>query len=62
MEIIDLDPIVPYLEDKIDNNLKTDIDTGSKQHVVNFQIWMTKALVMRGHEQSRYFLKNVCVI
>ncbi|XP_067215509.1 MMS19 nucleotide excision repair protein homolog isoform X2 [Linepithema humile] len=59
MEIIDLDTIVPYLEDKIDDNLKANIDIESKQQVVNFQIWMTKALVMRGHEQSRYFLKNL---
>lgn len=62
MEIIDLDPIVPYLEDKIDHNLKAEIDIGLKQHVVNFQIWMTKALIMRGHEQARHFLRNVCVI
>lgn len=60
MEMMDVDPIVSYLENKIDNNLKADV--GSKQHVINFQIWMTKALVMRGHKQSQYLLKNVCVI
>lgn len=62
MEISELDRTVSYLEDKISNNLNTDSDVKLKQHTVNFQIWMTKALVMRGYAKSQCFLENVRVI
>lgn len=58
MEMADLNRIVPYFEDKI-NNLKTDNDIELKQNTINFQIWITKAFVMRGYSKSQYFLKNV---
>lgn len=59
MEMADLNRIVPYLEDKIDNNLKTDNDIELRQDTINFQIWITKAFVMRGYSKSQYFLKNL---
>lgn len=61
MEMVDLNRIVPYFEDKINNNLKTDNDIELKQNTINFQIWITKAFVMRGYSKSQYFLKNVRV-
>lgn len=62
MKVSDLDRILSYLEDKISNDLNTDSDIKLKQHTVNFQIWMTKALVMRGYAKSQYFLQNVRVV
>lgn len=62
MKISDLDKVVSYLEDKINNNLSANNEIKLKQHTVNFQIWMTKALVMRGYAKSQYFLENVRVI
>lgn len=62
MEIADLNQIVPYLEDKINNNLKADNDIELKQNTINFQIWITKAFVTRGYGKSQYFLENVCAI
>ncbi|XP_024882237.1 MMS19 nucleotide excision repair protein homolog [Temnothorax curvispinosus] len=59
MKVSDVDRIVSYLEDKISNNLSTDSDIKLKQRTVNFQIWMTKALVMRGYAKSQYFLENL---
>jgi len=59
IKMSDLDRIVSYLENKINNNLSADNDIKLKQHTVNFQIWMTKALVMRGYAKSQYFLENV---
>ncbi|KAL0109927.1 hypothetical protein PUN28_013521 [Cardiocondyla obscurior] len=59
MKLSDLDKIVSYLEDKINNNLSMDIDIELKQHTVSFQIWMTKALVMKGYAKSQYFLENI---
>lgn len=59
IEVSDLDRIVSYLEDKISNNLNTNNDIKLKQHTVNFQIWMTKALIMRGYAKSQHFLENV---
>lgn len=61
MEVSDLDRIISYLEDKISNTLNTNSDIKLKQQIVNFQIWMTKALVMRGYSKSQYFLENVRV-
>lgn len=62
MEMADLSRIVPYLEDKINNNLKADNDIELKQNTVNFQIWITKAFITRGYGKSQYFLENVCAI
>lgn len=62
MEIADLNQIVPYLEDKINNNLKADNDIKLKQSTINFQIWITKAFITRGYGKSQYFLENVCAI
>jgi len=62
MKVSDLDRIISYLENKINNNLSMDNDVKLKQHTVNFQIWMTKALVMRGYAKSQYFLENVRMI
>lgn len=59
MKVSDLDRIVSYLEDKINNNLNANNDIELKQHTVHFQIWMTKALVMRGYAKSQYFLENL---
>lgn len=59
MKVSDLDRVVSYLEDKINNNLSANNDIKLKQHTVNFQIWMTKALVMRGYAKSQYFLENL---
>ncbi|EGI62396.1 MMS19 nucleotide excision repair protein-like protein [Acromyrmex echinatior] len=59
IEVSNLDRIVSYLENKINNNLSADNDIKLKQHTVNFQIWMTKALVMRGYVKSQYFLENL---
>jgi len=62
MKMSDLDRIISYLENKINNNLSMNNDVKLKQHTVNFQIWMTKALVMRGYAKSQYFLENVRMI
>lgn len=62
MEMADLNRIVPYLEDKMENNLKVNNDIKLKQDAINFQIWITKAFVMRGYSKSQYFLKNVRAI
>lgn len=62
IEMADLSRIVPYLEDKINNNLKADNDIELKQRTVNFQIWITKAFVTRGYCKSQYFLENVRAI
>ncbi|XP_018400128.1 PREDICTED: MMS19 nucleotide excision repair protein homolog [Cyphomyrmex costatus] len=62
MKVSDLDRIVSYLENKINNNLSVDNDIDLKQHIVNFQIWMTKALVMRGYAKSQYFLENLTLL
>jgi len=62
MEMTNLDEIVPYLEDKLNNNLKTDISIELKQRTIDFYIWMTKALLMRGYWKSQYFLENVRVM
>ncbi|XP_026830696.1 MMS19 nucleotide excision repair protein homolog isoform X2 [Ooceraea biroi] len=59
MEAADLDEIVPYLEDKLSSNLKTDIAIELKQHAVSFYIWMTKALITRGYWKSQYFLESI---
>ncbi|KAM0734168.1 MMS19 nucleotide excision repair protein [Formica fusca] len=59
MEMADLSRIVPYLEDKINNNLKADNDIELKQNTVNFQIWITKAFITRGYGKSQYFLENL---
>ncbi|XP_011871479.1 PREDICTED: MMS19 nucleotide excision repair protein homolog [Vollenhovia emeryi] len=59
MKVSDLDRIVSYLEDKISNNLNTDSDIKLKQYTANFQIWVTKALVMRGYAKSQHFLENL---
>lgn len=62
MELADLDRFVSCLEDKIDSNLKADTDLELKQRTVDLQIWLTKALVMRGCEKSQHFLENVRAI
>ncbi|KYN36651.1 MMS19 nucleotide excision repair protein like protein [Trachymyrmex septentrionalis] len=62
IKVSDLDRIVSYLENKINNNLSADNDIKLKQHTVNFQIWMTKALVMRGYAKSQYFLENLTLL
>lgn len=62
MEVSNLDRIISYLEDKISNNLNMNSDIKLKQRTVNFQIWMTKALVMRGYAKSQYFLENVRIV
>jgi len=59
MEMTDLNEIVPYLEDKLNNNLKTDISIELKHRTIDFYIWMTKALLVRGYWKSQYFLENV---
>ncbi|XP_012522997.2 MMS19 nucleotide excision repair protein homolog [Monomorium pharaonis] len=59
MKVSELDRIVSCLEDKINNNLNANNDIKLKQHTVNFQIWMTKALIMRGYAKSQYFLENL---
>ncbi|XP_011641202.1 MMS19 nucleotide excision repair protein homolog isoform X2 [Pogonomyrmex barbatus] len=59
MEVSDLDRIIPCLEDKINNNLRADDDIELKQYTINFQIWMTKALVMRGHAKFQKFLETL---
>lgn len=60
IKIGDLDRIVSYLEEKISNNLKVVVDV-ELEHVVDLQIWMTKALIMRGVGKSQDLLKNVCI-
>lgn len=62
MEIADLVWVIPNLEDKINNNLKADTDVELKQYTIDLQIWITKALVMRGFEKSQSFLENVRAI
>lgn len=58
IKIEDLDRIVSYLEEKINTNLKADVGV-ELEHVVDLQIWSTKALIMRGGGKSQDFLKNV---
>ncbi|XP_032684035.1 MMS19 nucleotide excision repair protein homolog isoform X2 [Odontomachus brunneus] len=57
IKIGDLDRILSYLEEKINNNLKAvDVEL---EHVVDLHIWITKALIMRGVGKSQNLLKNL---
>ncbi|EFN81695.1 MMS19 nucleotide excision repair protein-like protein [Harpegnathos saltator] len=58
MEAEDLNRIVSYFEEKISNNLKENIDM-ELEHVIDLQIWMTKALIIRGYKKSQDLLENL---
>lgn len=58
----DLDWIVAYIEDKINNSIEADIDTELKKYTIDLLIWITKGLVTRGCNKAQCFLENVCIM